>query len=85
LRLEHYDERLDKWARIASQSATARFATDNIHPKGMGTNVPPESTFRTYLTDSREFFFMGQSYELVPLATEVRRVLVAAQKVPGVR
>jgi hypothetical protein len=61
------------------------FAADNIHPKGMGANVPPESTFRTYLMDSREFFFMGRTYELVPLATEVRRILAAVQKVPGVR
>ena len=83
--LEHYDERLDRWARSASKSATVSFATDNIHPKGMGANVPPESTFRTYLTDSREFFFVGHTYELVPLASEVRRILEAVQKVPGVR
>ena len=37
--LEHYDERLDRWARSASRSATASFAADNIRPKGMGANV----------------------------------------------
>ena len=83
--LEHYDERLDRWARRASKSATVSFATDNIHPKGMGANVRPESTFRTYLTDSKEFFFMGHTYELVPLATEVRKILETVLKVPGVR
>ena len=80
--LEHYDERLDQWAQRASR--TVRIATDNIHPKGMGPNVAPESTLRTYLTDSREFFFMGHTYEIVPLVREVRRILDEVEKVPGV-
>ncbi|MEX2125960.1 MAG: hypothetical protein WD795_18870 [Woeseia sp.] len=79
--LEHYDERLDQWV----QSASRAIATDNIHPKDMGPNVAPESTLRTYLTDSREFFFMGHTYEIVPLVCEVRRILDEVQKVPGVR
>jgi len=82
--LEHYDERLDQWAQSV-QGASKTIATDNIHPKGMGPNVAPESTLRTYLTDSREFFFMGHTYEMVPLVREVRRILDEVQSVPGVR
>lgn len=82
--LEHYDERLDKWAQSVS-GATKSIATDNIHPKGMGPNVPPSSTLRTYLTDSREFYFMGSTYELVPLVREIHRILDKVNKVPGIR
>jgi hypothetical protein len=82
--LEHYDERLDQWAQTA-QGRTKSIATDNIHLKGMGPNVAPDSTLRTYLTDSREFYFMGHIYEIVPLVREVRRILDEVENVPGVR
>ena len=65
--------------------ATKSIATDNIHPKGMGPNVPPSSTLRTYLTDSREFYFMGSTYELVPLVREVHRILDKVNKITGIR
>lgn len=38
-----------------------------------------------YLTDSREFYFMGDVYEMVPLVREVRRNLEEVEKVPVVR
>ncbi len=81
--LEHYDERLDRWAQN-NPGPSKSFATDNIHPKDMGPNVPPDSALRAYLTDSREFYFMGDAYEMVPLVREVRRILEEVEKIPGV-
>lgn len=81
--LEHYDERLDQWAKNG-QGPSKWFATDTIHPKDAGPSVPPDSMLRAYLTDTREFYFMGDVYELVPLVREVRRILEEVQEIPGV-
>lgn len=81
--LEHYDERLDQWAQNHPGTSKS-FATDNIHPKDAGPNVPPDSALRAYLTDTREFYFMGDVYEMLPLVREVRRIREEVEKIPGV-
>jgi len=82
--LEHYDGRLDTWVKN-TKGPSKWFATDNIHPKDMGPNVPPDSALRAYLIDCNEFYFMGDVYEMAPLVREVRIILETVENVPGIR
>jgi hypothetical protein len=75
--LEHFDERLDEWAS-SSQSKT--FVDSNIVSNEKQINVNQRDDLRNFITESFSMFFQGTKYELLPIESEIKRILPIAEE-----
>ena len=74
---EHFDERLDRWAR---SSKRRNFADSNIGPPGFISGLDPEDYMRTLDPTSLTLTFHGDSYDLRGIMEALRPIHTAAQR-----
>ena len=74
---EHFDERLETWfQQVGSQG----FADSCIGPTNEFGGLSSTHYLRNYATDTQTMWFRGDSYDLIPVANEVKSLLDRVSK-----
>ena len=70
--LEHFDERLDAWAR---ESPNRIYVDRNVGPRNMIGGVDPRDIIRQFVPEENVYIFRGEEFDIQALVTSVDELI----------